>query len=232
MTRFLLFAIMAFTLQACEPTLEGNGNVKEETREAAPFDKIEVSGNFDIFIKPGNYSAVTIQADENLLEHIESYVSNGKLKISSKKKFSHFEKLNVYITMNALNGLELSGACEVRTEGQMQGKDVEMDFSGAVEAKVDLICEKLDVDMSGACELHLRGEGQKAKFETSGAGEINAEDFKTEECEVDMSGAGEARVYATNKLDIDISGAAEVRYRGNPGEINQNVSGAASIKPL
>lgn len=232
MKRFLVFLAIALISQACVNGLEGNGMVKKETREAAPFDKIEVGGAFDIFIRPGNYDAVTINADENLLEYIETYVSAGELHISTTKRIGNFKKMEVYLTMNEFKAADISGACEIHSNGPLSGKNVSLDFSGAVEADLELNCSSLRTDMSGACELTLKGKAKKASFELSGAGEVNAEEFETEECRIDMSGAGEARVFVTKKLDIDISGAAEIYYKGNPGEINRDVSGAATIKPL
>ncbi len=232
MKKFILFIALACISQACVTGVEGNGIVKKETREAAPFDKIEVSGAFDIFIRPGNYAAVTINTDENLLEYIETYVKGGELHISSTKKLGHYEKLEVYLTMKEFNAASVSGACEIHSNGMLTGKDVEFDLSGAVELDLELECNDLEADMSGACELTLKGMAKTASFEISGAGEVNAEDFETEECKIDMSGAGEARIFVTKKLDIDISGAAEIYYKGNPGEINRDVSGAATIKPL
>ncbi len=232
MKKFIVFAALALISQACVTGVEGNGIVKKETREAAPFDKIEVDGAFDIFIRPGNYSAVTVNTDENLLEYIETYVKGGELHISSTKKLGHYEKLEIYLTMNEFNGADLSGACEIQSSGLLTGKNVELDFSGAVEVDLEIECSDLDADMSGACELSLKGKAKTASFEISGAGEVNAEDFETEECRIDMSGAGDAKVFVTKKLDIDISGAAEIYYKGNPGEINRSVSGAATIKPL
>ncbi len=232
MKKFLGFALLALVFTACEPGIEGNGNVKEETRESAPFDKIDVSGSFDIFLTPGNYTSVQVVTDENLLEHIETYVKGGTLYVEAKEKLGHYQKLELVLTMKTFNGADLSGACELKSKGMLNGEDVELDFNGAVEADLDLTCNKLDVDMSGASELTIRGEAKKAKFEISGAGDIVADEFKTESCRVEISGAGEAKVFATETLDVDVSGAAEVRYRGNPGEVKQDVSGAATVKPL
>lgn len=232
MKNFLYLFVFVALITGCEPGLEGNGNVKEETREAAPFDKMEVQGNFKIFVKQGNYDAITVKADENLLEHIESYVKGGELHVETKQRITHFKKLELYVTMKELNGLDLSGACELVSKDRLKGKNVEMDFSGAVEATLDLVCEELDVDMSGACELNLTGSARKAKFEISGAGEIQSEEFQTQECYVEISGAGEADVWVTEKLDVDVSGAAEVHYKGNPGEVKQDISGAAEVKPM
>ena len=232
MKKLFLLVLLALITHSCMNGIEGNGIVKKETREAAPYDQIDVSGAFDIFIRPGNYSAVTVNADENLLEYIETYVKNGELHVSTKERVSHFEKLELYLTMQEFNGAELSGACELETHGALSGGDVDLDFSGAVEADIEVNCASLNADMSGACELSLKGGASNAKYEISGAGQVNAQDFKTNKCEIEMSGAGEAYVYVTQKLDVEVSGAAEIYYKGNPGEINRKVSGAATIKPI
>lgn len=232
MKKFLALALLALTITACQTGIEGNGNVKEETREAAPFTEIDVSGSFDIHIKPGNYSSVIVVTDENLLEHIETYVKGGTLYVSPKEKLGHYQKLELLLTMNEFEGASLSGACELQSKGMLKGDDIKLDFSGAVEAHLAVTCQELKVDMSGASELEVKGNARDADFEISGAGEIKAEEFKTENCRVEISGAGEAYVYATESLDVDISGAAEVRYAGNPGEVKQDISGAATVKPL
>lgn len=47
---------------------------------------------------------------------------------------------------------------------------------------------------------------------------------------VDMSGAGESRVWATQALEVDISGAGRVVYWGDPIDVRQDISGAGSIR--
>lgn len=232
MKRFIAFFVLALVIQSCGGGIEGNGVVKEETRETAPFDKIEVGGAFEIYVRPGNYSSLTIKTDENLLPHIESYVKDGELRVSTKERISHFEKLELYLTMQEFTAADLSGACELHSRGVLNGKDVNLDFSGAVEAELELNCRKLNADMSGACELTLIGNAEEAEFDVSGAGEINAEDFETRKCNIEMSGAGEARVFATKELNVDVSGAAEIYYKGDPAEIKRSVSGAATIEPI
>jgi hypothetical protein len=47
---------------------------------------------------------------------------------------------------------------------------------------------------------------------------------------VKLSGASGAEVFASVKLDANASGASHVKYKGNPAEVGQSVSGAASVK--
>ena len=52
-----------------------------------------------------------------------------------------------------------------------------------------------------------------------------------ENVKVEISGAGDADVYASVKLYVRASGAGSVIYKGNPG-INQSISGAGSVKKV
>lgn len=234
MYKITLIAFLAIALSACQNNrIEGNGNVKTETREAAPFQSLEVEGSFEVTIHQGNYSSVEVKADENLLQYIKTYVQGGTLHIKSDKNFSNYKSLTVDVNIDNLEKIEASGSSTIRSEGpSLNGKKVKLDFSGGTEANLNLICEKMESDLSGACKLNLRGKADQASYDCSGSVEINAGDFKTRECDLDMSGSGDAVVFVTENLEVEVSGSAKVEYRGNPGKVKQDISGVATIKPI
>lgn len=225
-----LFALSALT--ACQQGIEGNGSPARETREAAPFESIEISGPFEVVLTPSNYSALTIEADSNLLAHIESYVKGGTLKIEAQKEFSTYRKLRLEISTKDLKGLEASGAADIKSEGRITSESFNLEVSGASEAFLELDVGRFSADLSGATELNLRGNASEAKMKSSGASKIRAGKFKTRNLKLRMSGAGDAEVYTTGRLEVDISGAGKVRYRGNPEDVKQKISGAASVQPI
>jgi hypothetical protein len=76
----------------------------------------------------------------------------------------------------------------------------------------------------------MTGETQNFELRISGAGDANCYDLRSENTEVHISGAGEANVYASVLLDAHVSGAGSIRYKGNAAKVNQQVSGAGSVK--
>jgi len=52
-----------------------------------------------------------------------------------------------------------------------------------------------------------------------------------ENTQVELSGAGDAQVFASVKLDVRVSGAADVKYKGN-ATVSQSVRGAGSVKKV
>ena len=48
---------------------------------------------------------------------------------------------------------------------------------------------------------------------------------------MDVSGSGNARVYASGSLNATISGSGNVGYSGNPANVEKDISGSGEISP-
>tara|TARA_B100001123_G_C15164079_1_gene968651 strand:+ start:514 stop:1209 length:696 start_codon:yes stop_codon:yes gene_type:complete len=226
----VLFALSAF-LTSCEMGVQGNGQVKTEKRSVAQFNRIDVEGHYDVYLKQGEAPALTIKADENLLELIETDVQGGELRIESSKPIGKARELALYITVRELEKIQTSGAVTLITDNEIRSSSLEIESSGACEANMELRCDELRIEVSGAGDMKIRGVAENFEIESSGACEIDALELKTLRTRIEVSGAGEVSVYATEELDIDASGAAEIRYKGTPRNIKQEASGASSVKP-
>jgi hypothetical protein len=232
MKNFIAILIIAISLASCDPGVQGNGNVKSQSRNVESFDAIDISGGYEIHIAQTGESSLRIEADENLHQYIETYVENGTLYVSSERRIGRSKELDLYLTVDQLRAIESSGATEVTTRGVVKGDQLSLDFSGAVEAELELNYERLRGDFSGAAELNLSGKADEVSIDASGAVEVNALDLETRRFSLDISGAGEFEVFVTEELNVEASGAVEVNYKGNPENVNRKVSGAASIEPI
>ena len=86
MYRLIPIILAVLFLNACfhEKRIRGNGTIKTETRQVSGFTGIDVSGNFDVYLKQDSVSSVRIEADENLLEYIRVTSESNTLVIDSK----------------------------------------------------------------------------------------------------------------------------------------------------
>ncbi|HVZ26279.1 MAG TPA: DUF2807 domain-containing protein [Sediminibacterium sp.] len=100
--------------------IEGNGIVKKENRQVGPFTAISSAGSWDVMIADGPSGEIQVEGDTNLPEALETVVEDGKLLIRSKNhvSFKTRNKLTVYVTMDKLNGLSLSGSGDIIGEGR------------------------------------------------------------------------------------------------------------------
>lgn len=212
MKKLLFLVVLAGLGLSCNKLtgIQGSGTAKSETRALTGFKEIKAGGavNLDISFKP-EYS-VSIEADDNLLEHITTEVNGDTLVIGMKDNINSKNKINVRITMPELTDLDISGAS-----------------TGNVAAVKG---EKLVVGLSGASKLKIDGEVRQFNARAGGASNIDAANLKVENADVDSSGASGITVNASGDLKAGASGASSVTYIGDPRSLKQNSSGASSVK--
>ncbi|MEL6194478.1 MAG: DUF2807 domain-containing protein, partial [Bacteroidota bacterium] len=59
---------------AVSQTVRGNGEVVRQNRNIDGFEAVAVGGAFNVYISQGSDYKVTVEADENLLDHISTEV--------------------------------------------------------------------------------------------------------------------------------------------------------------
>ena len=211
--------------------IRGNGNVINVDRPVAAFDRIEVSGYYKVLLVRGTKEALSVEADENLMEHIRTRVENGTLVIDADRTMRHSKSLKIFITFVNLKGIELNGAVNIYNESELTLDDLDINLSGAAEGKMALNVRKLDLEMSGGSKFELTGKADDVNINASGAVHLYSIEMEIQRMRLELSGAGLAEVNVKEKLDTDISGASKIWYKGNP-QLTQHVSGAASIEKI
>ncbi|MDF1671905.1 MAG: DUF2807 domain-containing protein [Vicingaceae bacterium] len=229
--RILFLIVLAFSFYSCVNSIDGDGNVTTEERSTDSFNKIDISGHFEVFINQGNTEKLEIEADYNLIELIETETKSNTLYIKSKKPIGNAESLKLYITVKNITDIDISGAVELNSKGTLDGENLEINISGAADINLGVDVISLTMDMSGASETTLRGKAENFDIELSGASDLQAEKLKTKHTSVDISGAGSAKVFAKKTLKVEVSGAGSVKYKGNP-KITKVISGAGSVTKL
>lgn len=61
--------------------------------------------------------------------------------------------------------------------------------------------------MSGAGNVAATGNVERVEAEISGAGDLDFSDLVAEIATIEISGAGDVRIYASESLDASVSGA-------------------------
>ncbi|HLT37990.1 MAG TPA: head GIN domain-containing protein [Enhygromyxa sp.] len=211
--RLLTLPITLTLLSGCG--LRGSGTPATELRELDSFDTIELSGAYElvVHVEPGAAHKVEVTADDNIVPKITTTISGGELDIGHQddiKLLRPRTKIRVEVWTPSLLGIDASGASDVEVEG-LHGERFELRLSGVSDSTLGGAVDRFDVEISGAGELD--GKGLQAKVVT-----------------VELSGAGEASVWASESLDVEISGAGEVSYWGSPARVSKQISGAGELR--
>lgn len=226
-----LIIIGALVLKSCAMGIEGSGNVVKEDRKVERFTKIDAGGAFEIFIRQGDHVGLSIVADDNLVESVETYVESGTLYLSFEDYLKDFTKLQAFITVKEIDRIELSGACSIESKSTLKTKELSVDISGASEVDLDLFCNTLIVVASGASSVKLSGSVNSLSADLSGASSLNGKKLNIKTAKVEASGSSGLTLAVEEKIMANLSGASSLKYKGNP-EVQQQTSGASSVSKI
>lgn len=239
MRNFLLLLLSVSVLAAsCRfvrgKRVRGDGNVKTETREHSGFKGVVQYGSFDLLVSSGATQSVKIEAEENILPYIETYMDGDVLTVNTKDGYWLDPKtqIRVYVTSPDYQVIKSNGAGNIIGENKITatGK-LDLGVSGSADIRMDVDAPEIDADITGSGNLDLKGKTKIFTGSVSGSGEIRAMELMAEETKVRISGSGNADVYASVSLDVNVAGSGDVRYKGN-AKVNSNIAGSGDVKKI
>ena len=233
-----VFALVAttacnFSVNLGNNRVRGSGKVISEERQVSGFDKVEINGSGELYIEQGNTEALTVEADDNLMEYITTEVRGDTLELSIKPNFNiMFSSKIVYrLTVKELRGVSISGSGKV-VSSSLATDELRISTSGSGKFEFDdLQAGILTASTGGSGEFLLKGKVDEVKVTISGSGKFNCPDLETTSTDINITGSGEVTSWATDQLNIRISGSGSVRYYGSP-EVNQSIAGSGNVRKL
>ncbi|THU32017.1 DUF2807 domain-containing protein [Niastella caeni] len=213
--------------------IRGNGNVRTEDRGQNNFKGIVSSGSFDVYVSSGSYS-VKIEAEENLLPYIQSYVEGDVLKLRTKNGYwlSPEKDIKIYVSAPALNKIISNGSGNIVTQSKISDASrIEIEVNGSADIKADVDAPEVKAELRGSGDMSLTGDTKSFTGKVVGSGDIRAMDLKAEETTIEIVGSGNADVYSSVKLNVNVAGSGDVRYKGG-GEVNSHIAGSGGVKKL
>jgi hypothetical protein len=238
MKKILLASLLLAGLQSLAggwEVVEGNGNLKKETRNASGYTAVSSGGAFDVEISYGTSNSITVEADENLLPYIETVVEGNELKLRAKKGYNlkTKNKMKVAVSLTKLTALRVSGSGNVKGDGNFSNDgttDISISGSGDIKLNFDRFAA-MEVKISGSGNMHLKGkETSKVNAAVSGSGNIDAYDVSASEVTARVSGSGNVNITASKSIDATISGSGNVNYKGSAADIKQHTSGSGKVR--
>lgn len=226
----LSYLILVIFFTACGLDFKrGNGNIEVKEFELEAFHKIYVGGNYNLTMIPAKRNRVIIKTDENLFRYINVENYEESLNINNVHKLKSSDGIFIEVYYQEIDQIYSTGASKIGHEGILDANELNVDLSGAGSVNLEISTNTVKVEMSGAGVIELAGITDREEVHISGAGGMMAEDLKSRECDVNLSGVGGANVYVTEKLEASITGIGGITYSGNPKLIEKQVTGLGKI---
>jgi len=235
--RSLVAAMLAVAVVAaagCNAlVVEGSGNVISEPREVSGVRSVSLSCSGELVITQSGTETLVIKSDDNLLGHITSEVSDGRLSIglTPGAVLRPTVPMRFELSVDALEGVAVSGSGLVSVDTLATPvMNVAVSGSGDVTIR-SLDTGSLAVAISGSGTVSLAGSVDSQSAAISGSGDYDCGTLASRTASVAVSGSGNAVVWVTDKLEAIISGSGSVSYYGDP-VIDERVTGSGTVRAL
>lgn len=179
----------------------------------------------------GDKALLSITGDKDELEDVHVKLRGDKLEIYNDSHHQHKDDVLITITLPELDELSLGGVVDIETPKQVNFSNIKVEVGGVANLDLNIKSNRFKLEASGVLSGEITGETKDLRMDISGVGKLNASEFKSENCEIEVSGVAKASVYATENLDASVSGMGRITYVGRP-IINRTCSGFGSISSL
>ena len=232
-----ILIVMAVASLACQfslslpRTVTGKGDVTQEDRSVSGFNSLEINGLGDVTVELGNEESLTIEAEENLLPYLETYVRGSTLviEIEDGRTIIPTKPVKFYLTVVSLEKVSVSGLGNISLP-ELEADQFSIDISGAGNIEIDaLYADSFRATMSGLGDLNVNaGQVSSQTVTISGSGKYSADELDSDNATISISGLGSATVRASQFLKVTISGSGNVNYYGSP-QVDSEISGVGNL---
>ena len=232
----LMITLFAFQAQAQswgKNKVKGNGNMTTITRTTSDYDEISCAGSMDFILVKGNEGKITIEGEENLLQHIITEVKGNKLVVKVERGVhlsTSFNKgIKITIPFQDISDVSLAGSGDLWTKDKISATSLDVSLAGSGDVTVDVDATSVEGSIAGSGDLTLRGKTKNLEASVAGSGDFHGFGLQADNTEVSVAGSGDAEVVSNSMLKARVSGSGDIEYKGNPSKEDTKVSGSGSI---
>lgn len=226
-------AVLTISITSCKKVILDAGDLISETRTLdGEYSEIEIDGSIDLYVNQDS-DELRVEAGENVMPYIETYVQNGKLYIEEESNnYLTRKPRRVYVSVAWLDKIKTKGSGDIEVnEINSDVFSLQMDGSGDNDVSFSEVNEvMLNLEGSGDCKFS--GIADAVYIGLNGSGDVNAKLLESMTAVVNINGSGDVDVYATESLTVNINGSGDVSYWGNPGITNFNINGSGDINEI
>ncbi len=217
----------------CSDSEWGSGPIVSEERDVAAFHSIEILGSCHVIFVKDLQQELFVEAESNILPLIKTWVTNdGTLIIENKKDFHSNKGVTVYASMCDIRRFSIVGAGKIVGEQPFSCNELSLSIDGAGKMEMHVDANNIISRIAGGGDISLTGTTGFHNFEIAGAGILNALNLAASSYKIHIAGAGTCHIHVKDALYVVLDGAGIVYYKGDPGVVDSQITGAGTLIKL
>jgi len=210
-----------------------------QVRPVPAFHAINVGTGIELTLTAGHSQRVEVSANnDEYRDRIETTVKDGVLTLRYKRdENGRNEKrrnelrnnyLRVAVTADELTALTAGSGSEVRTSGDFDAAEFQLDVSSGATVKAGFDTGTLTVRQSSGSTSNLSGRAASLDVQSSSGATFDAYNLKTDRCRAEASSGSSVAVAVKDDLVAQASSGGSISYQGAP-QLTKRTSSGGSV---
>ncbi len=230
---FAFFTISLLSAATCQSDsrghITGTGEIVKQEITLEALKGVDLGFAGDVILTHGSTQKIVLEGQQNILDNIKREVKNGIWGIYFIKDVRESKNVVVHVTLPSLEYVALSGSGDISSTNKFPNlNELELQLTGSGSIAIDFDADATDIRLSGSGEMDLAGSSDELSIKITGSGNVDAANLKTSNCDVHITGSGDASVNVNTKLETTISGSGDVQYTG-AASVNTKISGSGEV---
>jgi hypothetical protein len=223
----LALAAILLAMLACvtiPDMVRGTGEAVSVEVPVPDISEVVLATQGEMTIKLGDEEKLTIEAQENIQEYIQTRFLNGVLTIETTGdvNLNPTTQIRYELTVKSLEALAVYSSGSISAPALEAEKfRIDIDSSGDVNLE-SLIADTLEVTLNSSGDLEIAA-GQVDTY--------HAENLRSQTAEVDINSSGSATVWVVDRLRATIQSSGDVKYYG-AAEVNSAITSSGKVTHL
>lgn len=199
--------------------ITGSGPVVEENRNVKDVTGVELATLGTLHISLGSSTSLRVEAQENLMQYLETEVRGGTLLIRNTPGYDlqSTKPIEYFLTVEKLDNIQVSSSGDIEV-GNLKSNSLSIRSNSSGDIKIDVLDgSSLDVKISSSGEVEISsGRIQEQNIDISSSGDYQARDMASTTADIDLNSSGSATVQVSDRLRGSLSSSGNIYYVGNP----------------
>jgi hypothetical protein len=236
--RLVSILVITLLLSSCNMDLRlgqtnGNGNVVTEKRTVSEdFTAVKGSAGLDVYLTEGSENKIVVEADENLLDIIETEINNGKLNITTRENIGRSKSKKVHVTYKELNKIYASSGADVICNSVIKSEKITLDASSGSDLEVEVFAKEVIAETSSGADIKISGKATLLLASSSSGSSIKARELLVVNCNADASSGADITVNVKEKLSTEATSGGNIKYYGNPAAVSNDESRSGNVRKM
>lgn len=224
--RLVVGSMFLFSMQfACAQT--------GEIRKLPAFDKVDISGDFELELKESGQESITFISGDVDLDRIETSVEGRTLKIRMTREFSlnsNRSAVRAVLSFKSLRQVEVAASAHVVFLTKTEGDFMLLKSRSGGSIEMETAIKSLEVTATQGGEIDLTGHCAMLEIKSNTGGKVEAGGLEAIEVMAKANTGGKVWVFPTKQFTAEAGTGGAVFYKGNPQAISSTENLGGEVK--